>query len=274
MSNKNEPMANPQKELGHVEIANDLWEALCRADIPGRQRRVLDAIIRKTWGWQKKSDLIALSQIEKMTGIGRTNVCVLLKWLKAANMITRDTDGRTAIQKDFEAWLVPPAVLPPKVLPSTVRGTSRRRKSASTARDNRLVPPAVLSKDTITKDTITKDTPRHSDDGGTMDEKQDEKIIERTPLEQVLDAFYLKLNPHLNFGNSTNRKAAEWLIHKYGLEKILGAIKFIHEVGEGDQFAPTITTPYQLKEKFASLVRYAQRKQAKAEGGTFDLDSV
>jgi phage replication O-like protein O len=248
MNDKNRPMANPQKELGHIEIANDLWEALCRAEIPGRQRRVLDAIIRKTWGWHKKSDLVALSQIEKMTGIGRTNVCVLLKWLKAANMITRDEDGRTAIQKDFEAWLVPPAVVPPKVLPSTAGGTSRRRKSASTARDNRLVPPAVLSKDTLTKDTLTKDTPRHSDDGGTMDEK---KIIERTPLEQVLDAFYLKLNPHLNF-----------------------AIKFIQEVGEGDQFAPTITTPYQLKEKFASLVRYAQRKQAKAEGGTFDLDSV
>lgn len=274
MSDKNRRMANPQKEQGHVAVANDLWEALCRLDIPGRQRRVFDAIIRKTWGWHKKSDLIAISQLEQMTAIKRNHVCEMLNWLKSANMITRDENGKTAIQKDFEKWLVPPAGLPPKGLPQSRPRDSRPRESASPAEGNRLVPPAGLSKETLTKDTLTKDMPRRSDDGGTIDETLDEKIIERTPLEQVLDAFYLHLNPHLNFGNITNRKAAEWLIHKYGLEKILGAIKFIHEVGEGDQFAPTITTPYQLKEKFASLVRYAQKKQTKAEGGTFNLDSV
>lgn len=151
-------MANPQKENGHVSVANDIWEALCRADIPGRQRRVLDVIIRKTWGWNKKHDLIPLSQLSEMTGIRRPHVCQLLNWLKAANMIVRDDTGKTSIQKDYEAWLVPPKGVPPKGLGSPARGTSRRRKSASPAEGNLLVPPEGHSKDTLSKDTLSKDS--------------------------------------------------------------------------------------------------------------------
>lgn len=150
-------MANPQKENGHVSVANDIWEALCRADIPGRQRRVFDVIIRKTWGWNKKHDLIPLSQISEMTGIKRPHVCQILNWLKAANMVIRDGTGKTSIQKDYEAWLVPPAGVPPKGLGSPARGTSRRRESASPAEGNLLVPPAGHSKDTPSKDTLSKD---------------------------------------------------------------------------------------------------------------------
>lgn len=150
-------MANPQKENGHVSVANDIWEALCRADIPGRQRRVFDVIVRKTWGWNKKADLIPLSQFEDLTGIKRTHVCLLLNWLKAANMILRDDTGKTSIQKDYEAWVVPPAGLPPKGLPQSRPRESRRRESGSPAEGNLPVPPAGLSKDTLSKDTLSKD---------------------------------------------------------------------------------------------------------------------
>jgi hypothetical protein len=37
-------MASPQRENGHVEIANELFDALCRFRIPGEARQCLDAI--------------------------------------------------------------------------------------------------------------------------------------------------------------------------------------------------------------------------------------
>jgi hypothetical protein len=47
-------MANPQAEHGHVDIANEIMEALAKISIPSEARRILDFILRKTYGWHKK----------------------------------------------------------------------------------------------------------------------------------------------------------------------------------------------------------------------------
>lgn len=141
-------MASPQKENGHVEIANDLFEALCHFDMPGRQRRVFDAIMRKTWGWGKKSDRIPLSQIASLTGVKIKHVCEMLNWLKKANMITRDLKGNTRILKDFDSWVLPPAGVPYTGLPP--------KGIATPAEGDQLLPPAGDSKDILSKDTLQK----------------------------------------------------------------------------------------------------------------------
>lgn len=101
---------------------------------------------------------------------------------------------------------------------------------------------------------------------------QGERI--RTPVEQVMDAFHLTVNPTINYGNTTQRRAADLLVKQIGLDKVLAAIKFIHEVASQDHYAPTITTPFQLREKFGSLVSYAHKKQNKGGGGSINLDNV
>ena len=55
-------MANPQRENGHVDIANEIMDKLCRYRIPGEVRQVMDTVFRKTYGWNKKADRISLSQ--------------------------------------------------------------------------------------------------------------------------------------------------------------------------------------------------------------------
>lgn len=86
-------------------------------------------------------------------------------------------------------------------------------------------------------------------------------------VQKVLSEFYSKLNPTLNFGNKTQRQAAQDLISKIGIEKVLGAIEFI-AASKDDAFAPIITTPYQLKEKFAQLVSYYNKKSNKQTAET------
>jgi len=63
----------PQKENGYTPIANEIMDALCSHRISGEERQLLDCIIRKTYGWNKKVDEISLSQFMKMTGMYKTS---------------------------------------------------------------------------------------------------------------------------------------------------------------------------------------------------------
>ena len=62
-------MANPQREHGNVQIANDLFEALCTVDMSGAEFRITLAILRKTYGWRKKEAHVTLADLIRMTGI-------------------------------------------------------------------------------------------------------------------------------------------------------------------------------------------------------------
>ena len=54
-------MANPQTENGHIKIANEIIEAITRTNLSAHESRVLWYIIRKTYGFNKKMDWMALS---------------------------------------------------------------------------------------------------------------------------------------------------------------------------------------------------------------------
>jgi len=76
---------------------------------------------------------------------------------------------------------------------------------------------------------------------------------------EVIDAFKRTgLNPHVSFGNITQRKAAEELIKEHGKEKVIKYVEFARAV-TGKRFAPSITTPVQLRDKLGTLAIYAER---------------
>lgn len=98
-------MANPQLEDGHTKIANEILERLMKLHISPNQWQVLLCVIRKTYGFRKKVDYIANSQIQTSTGLGKSVVSRALAELKARDIITRS--GKvTGIQKDWEKWKV------------------------------------------------------------------------------------------------------------------------------------------------------------------------
>lgn len=86
-------MANPQKEDGYTAIANEIMEALARYRIPGEQRQCLDFLLRKTYGYNKKSDAISGSQFVGATGIKKQNVQRALRGLIEKNIV---------IKKDYQ----------------------------------------------------------------------------------------------------------------------------------------------------------------------------
>ncbi len=102
-------MAEPQRENGHVDIANTIVEALARIRISGNEWQCLCVVFRKTYGWHKKEDMISLSQFALMTGLKRPNVVRVLKKLiskKILFVIKSDTSNsnKYRFNKDFDQW--------------------------------------------------------------------------------------------------------------------------------------------------------------------------
>lgn len=80
---------------------------------------------------------------------------------------------------------------------------------------------------------------------------------------EVFDAFRTSgLNPHINFGNRTQRSAAADLLKAYGLGKVLKTIAYAASVS-GQRYAPTITSPLALKQDLGKLIAYSKKEQSK-----------
>ena len=121
-------MANPQRENGHIDIANEIMDHLIKIRIPGEERQIFDVIMRQTWGYcelkngkpykdkdgnwvKKKFDYISNTQFEKFTGIKRRKIWNIINKLLDKNLIIKKSDSsicKYGIQKDWEKWKVSP----------------------------------------------------------------------------------------------------------------------------------------------------------------------
>ena len=96
-------MANPQVENGHLDIANELAEAFARIHLTGNEWQVLWVILRKTYGWHKKSDRIPVSQIIEATGLINPRVCEALGGLVRKSVLFK-VNKQYGLIKDYELW--------------------------------------------------------------------------------------------------------------------------------------------------------------------------
>ena len=86
------------------------------------------------------------------------------------------------------------------------------------------------------------------------------KNTDTAPSAEITKIFeiFQTINPTINYGNTTQRKAVVEMIKKIGFEKTNGAARYAVSVLE-KQYAPVITTPYQLKEKLSALIAYHEK---------------
>lgn len=110
-------MADVQLEHGYVRYANAYHEALLRAPLPGRHRRVLDAVVRLTWGWNRPEAAVSSTAVAELTDLSAGQVREVVRGLVAWGLLERRSQGgpRPPILrpvKDYERWAVPPARRP------------------------------------------------------------------------------------------------------------------------------------------------------------------
>lgn len=92
-------------EDGYTRIANDLLDAMMSSNFTSRQIKLLLAVIRKTYGFNKKFDWISGEQFSEMTGMPRTR-CSSTK-TELLNMKVLVIEGRkVGINKVISDWSI------------------------------------------------------------------------------------------------------------------------------------------------------------------------
>ncbi len=106
-------MASPQLENGYFKIANEIAEKLCSHRLPGQENQIIWAILRKTYGFNKKEDEISYGQLSKITKINRPKVIKLVKSLVSKKILGSIQNGTRQpstiwFNKDYDRWAPSP----------------------------------------------------------------------------------------------------------------------------------------------------------------------
>lgn len=158
-------MNSPQLEKGYLRIASEIVDGFARLQISGNQWRCLWFLIRKTYGYQKRSDFISLKQFMNGTGLAKTHISRALKQLRERNVVTK-SGNEYALQKNPDKWIEKTkAISVPKDQIVTKTGNlfdaSRvdivtNNGNGITKTGNKSLPKMVITKDSY-KDTFSKD---------------------------------------------------------------------------------------------------------------------
>jgi phage replication O-like protein O len=107
-------MNSPQIESGYTRIANELLDAIIAYPFSRREFAIVFALIRVTYGFNKKEDAISGWQLSEMTGIDRSHVSKTVAELTEKNILIKSDSGRIShgqnvpflsINKHYKQWL-------------------------------------------------------------------------------------------------------------------------------------------------------------------------
>ena len=143
-------MASPQLENGYFKIANEIAEKLCSYRVPGQEMQIIWAVLRKTYGFNKKEDKISYGQLSKITNINRRRAIELTQSLVQKKILGSAGNGTRQpstiwFNKDYDTWL-----------PSAKKDTSAKNGTRVVPKK---IPVPSAEKDTHkrhSKDTIQK----------------------------------------------------------------------------------------------------------------------
>jgi phage replication O-like protein O len=142
----------PHLENGFVRIASELLDAIILYRIPGEQMKVFLYILRKTYGYGKKSDNIALSQFSIATGMKKPTVCRAIKGLKEKNLIVIKKDNKLWLSYSINKYYAKWKPLSKKITLSKKIITVIKKDNLSLSK--KIIP---YTKENTTKDNTTKD---------------------------------------------------------------------------------------------------------------------
>ena len=89
---------------GYTRIVNELVEGLAQADLGPRHFRVLFAVIRQTYGWNKTRDRISGGQLAAMTGLKRQTCNRVVRELMTMNVIQKIDGAALRINTRSTTW--------------------------------------------------------------------------------------------------------------------------------------------------------------------------
>jgi hypothetical protein len=87
-------------------------------------------------------------------------------------------------------------------------------------------------------------------------------ISENKFSQEIVDVMELfsQINPSIQYGNKTQRKACEDMLKRFGYENTIKMVKQVLGV-QGNKYAPTATTPYTMYQKLADFKIYFDKQK-------------
>lgn len=256
----------PQLEDGYTRIANELVEAMARGCPGFTEGQIIFCILRKTYGWNKKSDKISISQLVEMTGKSRRMIIYALQNLEAKKMITIVRSfqhiNEISLNKNYSEWQ-PEAKssqyqklhLVQHIAPSAKFSTNLVQHSVNN------IPKVAPTKETTTKEIISKDIKEVR----TSYVLPFKRSYGNADINTLLDTIS-KLTPtgKLDGSEKDNRRMANSIIKKYTLETALKALRNV----KGSFYEGKINSARNLYNNFNALLN------VKVDTRTTDLSDL
>ena len=172
---------------------------------------------------------------------GKDKIKSMLKELEDYGYLKRKkyqtSNGRWAWEYILMLAVLPSTDLPAMVLPATVEPSMENT-------------PHISKKDLSKKDKVKKKE--------TISEnKFSQEII------NILDLFS-QINPSIQYGNKTQRKACIDMIKKFGYENVIRMAEQVIGV-QGEKYSPTATTPYAMYIKLGDFKVYFDRSKTNSK---------
>lgn len=75
----------------YTRIHNRILDEIAKIHLSGREAKIIFAIWRKTYGWNKKEDYISIKQLMGMTNLTKSEACRTLSRLSKRNLVVKMT---------------------------------------------------------------------------------------------------------------------------------------------------------------------------------------
>jgi phage replication O-like protein O len=101
----------PQLEKGHTRIANELLEAILAYPFNATELKIILSVIRKTYGWKRKTSHISYGLMTKLTGTDKRYIRRSLNKLIEHNVILKEKNktsnvlGLNKYYLDWKLWI-------------------------------------------------------------------------------------------------------------------------------------------------------------------------
>lgn len=199
-------------EDGFMRVANELTDSLLMADLTARQLKVMLAIMRKTYGFNKPMDRLTNTQIAAMTGIHHTHICAAKRQLIERKFLIAD-GVRIGVNKVVSQWISQGSLTLAKTANKTLA------KSA-----NGYKPTQLNTKDNIQK-TINTNTPLPPKGGCDEVSKPEKRKTVRINYNEYLEAYNEIVGdrlPHAVEANAERQRKLKKLINSLATKNIDG----------------------------------------------------
>lgn len=205
-------------EDGFMRVANELTDSLLMADLTARQLKVMLAIMRKTYGFNKPMDRLTNTQIAAMTGIHHTHICAAKRQLIERKFLIAD-GVRIGVNKVVSEWISQDRLTLAKTANKTLA------KSA-----NGYKPTQLNTKDNIQK-TINTNTPLPPKGGCDEVSKPEKRKTVRINYNEYLEAYNEIVGdrlPHAVEANAERKRKLKTLIGSLATKNLDGFKAYVN----------------------------------------------